>query len=153
MSEFDMSVTYTESTCFVQGKCLCLSNIYSCDIASSPSPSTSESECCGATQHNNQLGATGRQTDLKQRALAQQARTPSCGGHGVSHARLPGRPLGPRRDLLTSPSLHREDLERMVSTANLLLTLALELLHSTSEISQILRFADILQPPGSFDKG
>ena len=119
----------------------------------------SESECCGATQHNNQLGATGRQTDLKQRAraqqraLAQQARTPSCGGHGVSHARLPGRPLGPRRDLLTSPSLHREDLERMVSTANLLLTLALELLHSTSEISQILRFADILQPPGSFDKG
>ena len=33
----------------------------------------------------------------------------------------------------------------MVSTANLLLTLALELLHSTSEISQILRFADILQ--------
>ena len=59
-------------------------------------------KCCGATQHNNQLGATGRQTDLKQRALAQQARTPSCGGHGVSHARLPGRPLGPRRDLLTA---------------------------------------------------
>ena len=53
------------------------------------------------TPREGQLGATGRQTDSRT-PPAQQARTPSCGGHGVSHARLPGRPLGPRRDLLTA---------------------------------------------------
>lgn len=80
-----------------------LSNIYSCDIASSPSPSCLRKRC-GATQHNTPRGPAWRHrtTDRQQTPPAQQARTPSCGGHGVSHARLPGRPLGPRRDLLTA---------------------------------------------------
>ena len=96
---------------------------------------------------HNTTTSLAPQDDRQQTPPAQQARTPSCGGHGVSHARLPGRPLGPRRDLITAPSLHREDLERMVSAPNLLLTLALELLHFTSLNSQISPFADILQPP------
>ena len=99
-------------------------NVFVCQLytnaalswALSPSPSASESECCGATQHNTPRGPAWRhrttdrqQTPAQQRALAQQARTPSCGGHGVSHARLPGRPLGPRRDLLTAHLLRNDD--------------------------------------------